>query len=209
MRQYLRNMISECMAQVSVEQIFHRTLKCYILNTFFLLGFLFYYLFYLFTFGCIGSLLPCAGFLQLWRVRAILSCGVQASHCSGFSCRIGFSNCGTWVQQLWLAGSRAQAQQLWRVGLVALQHVGSSWTRARTRVPCVGRQILNHCATKEVLVSFFKIRAIVLSYRENSRRIKLKSYSKKKKSRGNNKQITGSTFILFRSLIYFIVISYL
>ena len=26
---------------------------------------------------------------------------------------------------------------------------GSSQTRARTRVPCTGRQILNHCATRE------------------------------------------------------------
>ena len=42
-----------------------------------------------------------------------------------------------------------QAQQLWLTGLVALRHVGSSQTRARTRVPCIGRQILNHCATRE------------------------------------------------------------
>ena len=28
--------------------------------------------------------------------------------------------------------------------------MGSSQTRARTRVPCIGRQILNHCATREV-----------------------------------------------------------
>ena len=34
--------------------------------------------------------------------------------------------------------------------LVAPRYVGSSWTRAQTRVPCVGRQILNHCATREV-----------------------------------------------------------
>ena len=27
----------------------------------------------------------------------------------------------------------------------------SSQTRARTRVPCIGRQILNHCATREAL----------------------------------------------------------
>ena len=33
-------------------------------------------------------------------------------------------------------------------------HVGSSQTRARTRVPCISRQILNHCATREAL--FFK-----------------------------------------------------
>ena len=50
----------------------------------------------------------------------------------------GFSSCGTW------------AQSLWRTGLVAPWHVGSSRTRARTRVPCIGRQILNHCATREV-----------------------------------------------------------
>ena len=36
-----------------------------------------------------------------------------------------------------------------RTGLVAPRHVGSSRTRARTRVPCVGRRILNHCATRE------------------------------------------------------------
>ena len=46
-------------------------------------------------------------------------------------------------------GSRAQVQSLWRTGLVAPQHVGSSRTRARTRVPCISRRILNHCATRE------------------------------------------------------------
>ena len=34
-------------------------------------------------------------------------------------------------------------------GLAAPRHVGSSQTRARPRVPCIGRQILNHCATRE------------------------------------------------------------
>ena len=38
---------------------------------------------------------------------------------------------------------------MWRTGLVAPWHVGSSQSRARTRVPCIGRQILNHCATRE------------------------------------------------------------
>ena len=55
------------------------------------------------------------------------------------------------LQQLWLAGSRAQAQQLWLAGLVAPWHVQSSRTRDQTRVPCLGRQILNHCTTREVL----------------------------------------------------------
>ena len=45
----------------------------------------------------------------------------------------------------------AQAQLLWLTGPVAPRHVGSSHTRARTRVSCIGRQILNHCATREAL----------------------------------------------------------
>ena len=35
-------------------------------------------------------------------------------------------------------------------GLVALRHVESSQTRDQTRVPCIGRWILNHWTTKEV-----------------------------------------------------------
>ena len=46
---------------------------------------------------------------------------------------------------------------MWLTGLVALRHVGSSQTRARTRVPCIGRQILNRCATREAPYSFFII----------------------------------------------------
>ena len=33
--------------------------------------------------------------------------------------------------------------------------MGSSQTRARTRVPCTGRQIPNHCATREAPEPFF------------------------------------------------------
>ena len=89
-------------------------------------------------FGCVGSPFLCAGFLQLRRAGATLCRGARASHCRGLYC------CG--AQAL-----GAQAQQLWLTGLVAPQHVGSSWTGARTRVPCIGRQILNHCATREAL----------------------------------------------------------
>ena len=91
------------------------------------------------------SLLRCAGsslsWLLLWQ--------------STGSRHTGFSSCGKRAQQLWFAGSRVQAQQLWRTGLVALWHVGSSWTRAQTCVPCIGRQILIHCATREALDSSF------------------------------------------------------
>ena len=43
---------------------------------------------------------------------------------------------------------------MWRTGLVAPWHVRSSWIGAQTRVPCIGRQILNHCATREALTRF-------------------------------------------------------
>ena len=112
-------------------------------------SFFFFNYFYLFIFGCVGSSLLCMGFLQLRQAGATLHCSARASHCSGFSC-CGAQALGVQAQQLWLMGYRAQAQQLWHTGLVAPWHVGSSWTSARTCVPCIGRQILNHCATREV-----------------------------------------------------------
>ena len=131
-----------------------------ILFYFILFYFILFY-FILFIFGHVGSSLLRAGFLQLRRAGATLRCGARASYCGGFSC------CGAQVlgerasvvvarglQQLWLAGSRAQARQLWRTGLVAPRHIGSSRTRAHTRVPCIDRQILNHCATREAPPEF-------------------------------------------------------
>ena len=35
-------------------------------------------------------------------------------------------------------------------GNVTLKHEGISWTRDQTCVPCIGRRILNHWATREV-----------------------------------------------------------
>ena len=93
--------------------------------------------------------------------------GYSSLRCAGFSLRwlhlqqstgsrqAGFTSCSVRAQQLWLEGCREQAQQLRCTGLVAPQHVGSSQTRARTRVPCISRQILNHCATREVLEELF------------------------------------------------------
>ena len=46
---------------------------------------------------------------------------------------------------------------MWLTGLVAPRHVGSSRTRDRTRVPCIGRRILNHCATREARLVHFKM----------------------------------------------------
>ena len=61
------------------------------------------------------------------------------------------------------------------MGLATPQHVGSSQTGARTRVPCIGRQILNHHTTREALIfspffvvslSGFSIRVMVASENE-------------------------------------------
>ena len=46
---------------------------------------------------------------------------------------------------LWVHGFQ------WLMALAAPRHVGSSQTRDRTHVPCIGRQILTHFATREVL----------------------------------------------------------
>ena len=67
------------------------------------------------------------------------SCGVQVSHCGGFSRgkargpgHVGFRRCGSW------------APRHRHTGLVAPWHAGSSQTRDRTRVFCIGRRILYH-----------------------------------------------------------------
>ena len=125
--------------------------QCLIYN-FFVLNHLKIFLNFIFCFifVCVGSSLLHTGFSLV-----AASGGYSSLRCAGFSCggfslwsmgsrHAGFDSCGTRVQQLWLAVSRAQAQQLWRTGLVAPQHVGSSQTRAQTRVPCLGRGILNH-----------------------------------------------------------------
>ena len=39
-------------------------------------------------------------------------------------------------------------------GLAVLRHVGSSRSRGRTCVPCIGKQILHHWITREVLIIY-------------------------------------------------------
>ena len=117
-----------------------------------------FFLIFYFIYFCLHWVFVAARGLSL----AAASRGYSSLQCTCFSLRwllllqstgsrhAGFSSCGTWAQQLWLMGSRAQAQQLWATGLVAPWRVGSSRIRARTRVPCIGRRSLNHCATREV-----------------------------------------------------------
>ena len=68
------------------------------------------------------------------------------------------------LQQLWHVGSVVVARGLQSTGSVVVAHglscsvaCGTSRTMARTRVPCIGRRILNRCATREVpVVQFLK-----------------------------------------------------
>ena len=83
--------------------------------------------------------------------------GARASHCSSFSSLgaqalgLDFSSCGARTQKSCFEGSWALAQFLWHRGLVVPRHLGSSKTRDRTCVPCIGRLILNHWTTREAL----------------------------------------------------------
>ena len=111
---------------------------------FFFNNLLFIYLF-LYLFLAVLGLRLCARAFSSCRKRGPLFIAVRGPpHYRGLSC------CG--------AQAPDAQYQLWLTGLVAPRHVGSSQTRARTRVPCISRQILNHCATREAWeYSFFLI----------------------------------------------------
>ena len=91
------------------------------------------------------------GYSSLWCVgfslRGLL-CGAQAPGTQASVVTAPGLSCGS-------AGPRMWVQKLWHMAIVALQQVGSSWARNRTRVPCISRRILIHCATREVLFFFF------------------------------------------------------
>ena len=82
--------------------------------------------------------------VSVWGLSLVAATGATLHHGARASHHRGLSRCGAQAPD-------AQAQQFWLTGPVAPRHVGSSQTRARTRVPCTGRQTLNHCATREAL----------------------------------------------------------
>ena len=79
------------------------------------------------------SPLRCMGFSLQW----LLLLRSTGSRCAGFS------SCST------------RASVVVAQGLIAPRHVGSSRTRAGTCVPCIGRQILNHCATRAAPFAYY------------------------------------------------------
>ena len=61
---------------------------------------------YIFIFGCAGSLLLLGLFSRYEKRGLLSSCGVRASHCSGFSCcraqalgHAGFHSCSPWAPE--------------------------------------------------------------------------------------------------------------
>ena len=112
---------------------------CFVLNESFFLSF--------FIFGCVGSSFSVR---ELSLVAA--SGGHSSSRCMGLSL--------SWPLLLQSTSSRRTGSVV--VGPVAPRHVGSSQTRARTCVPCISRQILNHCATREAPNSKFYVCLFVL-----------------------------------------------
>ena len=121
--------------------------------------FFFFNLFHLFYFWL------CWVFVAACRISLVVASGGHSSlQCMGPSLwwllllqrtgsrRVSLSSRGTWAQQLWL------------MGLVAPRHVGSSQTRARTRVPCIGRRTPNHCVTREApiyILNLFLLKGIL------------------------------------------------
>ena len=93
-------------------------------------------------------------FIYLFLATLDLHCSARAYPCGGLPCcrarvqSTGFTSCGTWV---WLPRG----------------HVGSSRTRDRTCIPCIGRRILSHWTTRKskdnsVFNLFKKVTQIVM-----------------------------------------------
>ena len=98
----------------------------------------------------------------LWRA-GLLSPAVTAPLCCGFSrCPALAVGAGSVAAVCRLQSSDSAA------GLAALRHVASSWARDRTRVCCIGRQVLIHCTTREALFIYFGcellIRCMICKY---------------------------------------------
>ena len=140
--------------------VFHLFLN--ISSFFFFLIFFFYsYFIYLFIyffnyFWLCWVLGSCEGFLQLRQAGATPHCGAGTAlhHGARAPHYRGPSRCGAQAPD-------AQAQQPWHTGPAAPRHVGSSQTRARTRVPCTSRQTLNHCATREAQHFFILLNVLL------------------------------------------------
>ena len=102
--------------------------------------------------------------LQRWVFSAVPRLFLVAA--SGRSSSLLCLGVSLWCLLLWSTGSRhsgstgcsTRAQQSWLTGLVASQHVESSWTSNQTCVPFIGRQFLSSVLPgKSTLFFFFQL----------------------------------------------------
>ena len=127
----------------------------YLLPCFFFLIILFIYLFL-----AVLGLHCCTSFSLV-----VASRGYSLVWCVGFSSQrlllgtwalghLGFRSCSVWFSS---CGSKALEHRLNNcgTGLSCSAQVGSSWIRDLAHVPCIGRRILYHCATREAPTSIF------------------------------------------------------
>ena len=91
-----------------------------------------------------------------WTFLVAASRGISSLQCTGFSLS-SVSCCGAQTLSTWAPVVAAcRCSSYGARALATLQYFESSLTRDQTCVPCIGRQILIHCATREVLVTIFK-----------------------------------------------------
>ena len=95
------------------------------------------FFFNLFIYGCTGTLLLRAGFLELWQVGAALHCSAWASHCGA-----------SLVAEHGLESSSSVAAT---PGLSCSVACGLFPHQESTCVVCISRQILNPWTTREDL----------------------------------------------------------
>ena len=90
--------------------------------------------------------------LGLLSVRELSPVAASGGHSSSLCAGLSLSR----PLSLRSTGSRRAGSVIVAHG-PAPRHVGFSQTRARTRVPCIGRQTLNYCATREALWFIFDL----------------------------------------------------
>ena len=142
----------------------------------FFFNFLFIYLFIYYLFLPVWGLCCCARAFSSCNEQGILFVAAQGVLIAVASLIAEHGLQVHGLQQLWHAGPVVVARGLQSAGSVAMvhglstpPHVGSSQTSDQTRVPCIGRRILNHCATREAqdctfLIKDFPDRSLSISF---------------------------------------------
>ena len=164
-------------AVTKILQIFGFSELCGLLNLcykleiyfkkFFLILFIYFWLCWVFVAVRGLSLVAVSGGYSSLRFARFSLRWLLLLRSTGSRC-VGFSSFGTWAQQLWLTGSVVVAHRPQSTSSVVVAN-GLSCSVARgifpdqesNLCPCIGRRILNHCTTREVLNILFDLNEFV------------------------------------------------